>query len=58
MKSLRVLGLTNCGLRRVPAFVRELSSLEEISLKKTSTYSSTPGSTIGSIDTLACAWWR
>ena len=32
MKSLRELNLRNCGLRRVPAFVRELSSLEEICL--------------------------
>ena len=30
MKSLRELRLARCGLRRVPAFVRELSSLEEI----------------------------
>jgi len=32
MKSLRGLHLTNCGLRRVPAFVRELSSLKEFSI--------------------------
>ena len=32
MMSLRELYLNNCGLRRVPAFVRELSSLEEIRL--------------------------
>ena len=32
MISLRKLHLDNCDLRRVPVFVRELSSLEEISL--------------------------
>ena len=32
MKNLRELRLRSCGLRRVPAFVRELSSLEEIVL--------------------------
>ena len=32
MKSLRDLRLRDCGLRRVPAFVRELSSLEELYL--------------------------
>jgi len=34
MKSLRELRLASCGLRRVPAFVRELSSLEEIWLNQ------------------------
>jgi hypothetical protein len=33
MTSLRDLRLQACGLRRVPAFVRELSSLEEIWLE-------------------------
>ena len=33
MKSLLELHLNSCGLRRVPAFVRELSSLEEIWLQ-------------------------
>ena len=34
MKSLHQLQLRECGLRRVPAFVHELSSLEEIKLEK------------------------
>jgi hypothetical protein len=34
MNSLIHLNLDKCGLRRVPAFVRELSSLENISLRQ------------------------